>query len=64
MGAARTRSLLAVLVATAVAAGGAAVVLQDDPAQLPVAVAPSPTGPPVREALLEELAAAAPVPSA
>jgi len=64
VGAARTRSLLAVLVAGALAAGGAAaVVLQDDPAQLPVAVAPSPTGPPVREALLEELAAGAPVPS-
>ena len=64
MGAARTRSLLAVLVAAALAAGGAAaVVLQDDPAPLPSALAPSPTGPPVREALLEELAAGAPVPS-
>ena len=65
MGAARTRSLLAVVAAAALAVGGAAaVVLQDEPASLPLAVAPSPTGPPVREALLEELAAAAPVPTA
>jgi len=58
------RGLLGVLLASALAAGGAAaVVLPDEPAQGPVAVVPAPTGPPVREALLDELAAAAPVPN-